>query len=198
MIQYLIVNKDNFNEMDFSEISRIHYKSLSYRSVLTLYGEHFLTEIYKIIVEKQIGFLVIAKDEHIFGFACAITDNSRLMKTLLLSLNKLIFKMITAIIKRPLLLFKTLEMFKYSSNAKETKCELLSIAIEEEYRGNKIGSKLLLYLEKEFKKLHINKYQVTVHTEMINSNNFYKQNNMRLSNTFNMLNTQWNLWVKKI
>lgn len=198
-MNYMAISQDNCNEINFSEIATIHYDALSYRSNIALYGKDFLAEIYKIIVSSKIGFLVIAKDaDTIIGFTCGIIDNSKLMKILAFSWYKLIFKMFIAVCQRPMLIVKTIEMLKYSASFSKVRSEMLSIAVEEPYRGQKIGFFLVSELEKEFLKRKIDTYQVTVHSEMIQSNNFYDKNQMQISNKFIMLNTEWNLWIKKI
>lgn len=198
-MDFLTVSQNNCKEFDFGEIATIHYDALSYRSIIALYGKDFLAEVYKIIICSGTGFLVTAKDKDaIAGFVCGIIDNSKLMRKLARSWYTLIPKMFNALIKRPMLIIKTIEMLKYSTSFSKIHTEMLSIAVKEQYRNNGIGFSLVSELEKEFLQRGIDTYQVTVHSEMVQSNNFYSKNQMQLNDKFFMLNTEWNLWIKKI
>lgn len=129
---------------------------------------------------------------------CGILDNSRLMRVLALSWYRLISKMIVAICKRPMLIIKTIEMMQYANNFSKLNSEMLSIAVKKQFRSNNVGGTLIARLEKEFAAKNIGSYQVTVHSVMEESNNFYYKNGMKIDRKFTLFDTEWNLLIKDI
>ena len=76
--------------------------------------------------------------------------------------------------------------------------ELIVIVTDSNYRDMKVGSKLVQILNGEFLKRNLHEYKVTVHDEMVKSNNFYIKNGMNLSASFMMYGVKWNLYVNQI
>ncbi len=112
---------------------------------------------------------------------------------------KYIYFVLLNIIKKPLSIIKVVETILYSKKQHSNiKSELIVIAVDKKFQSQGIGTGLIKELEKNFVSHNINEYRVTIHDEMINSNNFYLKNNFHLYTSFKMYNYKWNEYIKKI
>lgn len=197
-MEYKIIYHD---ESDFlKQAARLHYESLSYRSFITSFGENFLYQLYKGILQIHIGFFVCAiQDNQLKGFILGCFDSSKLILVVVKRLYIFFPLIISRIIKNPALMIKLYETLRYTNKSDERiKSELLIIAVKENYRSRGIGTFLIKLLNDEFKKYEIVKYKVTVHKDMHRSNDFYIKTGMKFLKTFYLYNLQWNVYVKNI
>lgn len=197
-MEYKIIYHD---ENDFlKQAAQLHYESLSYRSFITSFGENFLYQLYKGILQTHIGFFVCAiQDNQLKGFILGCFDSSKLILVVGKRLYIFFPLIISRIVKNPALMIKLYETLRYTNRSDERiKSELLIIAVKENYRSRGIGTFLLKLLDDEFKKYEIVKYKVIVHKDMHRSNEFYVKNGMKFLKTFHLFNLQWNVYVKNI
>lgn len=198
MVQYLTI--DYPDEELLRSATIIHINSLSYRSFITQFGEEFLYQTYKLIVQSKNGFFVVAKiNNEVIGFLCFVIDDKKIITNVLKNFYMLLPQIILNCLKDYRSLRTVFMSFLYFS---KSKCaidqELLIIAVKEEYRSGKIGSSMLDILENKLNSMGINQYKVTVHKEMVKAVNFYFNNGFKLENQFIMNNTVWYVLTKRI
>ncbi|MEW6097393.1 MAG: GNAT family N-acetyltransferase [bacterium] len=197
-MKYEIINKI---EKDYlKQIVKIHYDSLSYRSFITNFGESFLFQLYISILKKKLGFLVCAsEDNQVIGFILACIDSSKIFPLVFKKFYIFLPLIIGGILKKPNLILNLLQTFLYKNKAiTNIKAELLVIAVKENYRSKGLGGSLLKLFEDRFRELGIERYKVTVHKDMLASNNFYLNHSMKLLKTFNLYGVTWNVYVKDL
>lgn len=179
------------------EAARLHIGSLSERSFITAFGEPFLVQLYTGLVERRIGFLVVARDDGgLAGFVLACLDSGRLMS--LVAGSPLTFARIVAptLLRRPWLVAKVVETAFYGRRERsDVAAELLVIAVEPAHRSAGVGRRLLSALRAELRSRGIMAYKVTVHDEMATANRFYVENGLRWSGSFRLYGVRWNLYL---
>lgn len=178
----------------------LHIQSLGYRSFITQFGPRFLRNIYKIILSSKIGFICYAKEEKkLLGFICVIFASRQLFPALVKRLPILLPSMLKGILDDLSLLKKTFGSVSYGKNTQaEIPCELLVIAVNPDFRSQKIGERLLQSAEDFLAQKKIRRYKVTVHQEMAASRRFYEKNGFSLADTFKMNDITWCEYVKAI
>lgn len=191
---------DNNNDKILEEIVQLHINSLGYRSFITQFGNEFLLNIYRIILNSKIGFIYyVEQDGVIIGFVCVIYGNKRLLIELSKNLKLFIFHVIKGILKKGKLFCSFLSSFSYvQKSKKDIPCELLVIAVHPLFRSKKIGQRLVQLVDEELVHQNIYEYKVTVHKEMVRSREFYQSNGFCLFDEFEMNDTRWCIYNKKI
>jgi ribosomal protein S18 acetylase RimI-like enzyme len=197
-MRYYLV--DSIDEDALNHAARLHYESLSYRSFITSFGPRLLREIYHDLLKYKLGFLVFAEQENkIQGFVLGCKDTSRLFQMIRKHFLKYFGIIFSPLLRKPSSIKKILETLLYPGKEQcDLNAELIVIAVDLNARAQGIGTELVLQMEKEFTKMHIDQYKVTVHEEMTKSNNFYLKNGFKLNRRFIMYNIPWNLYTKKI
>jgi ribosomal protein S18 acetylase RimI-like enzyme len=188
------------DETLLKQAADLHYKTLGYRSFITSFGREFLYQIYRGILEYRLGFFIFANsNSKLEGFILGCTDSTKLISIVVKKIwifSKLI---IPALLRNPRFIGKLVSTILYPQIERvKTKGELLVIVVEARCRSKGIGSTLVEKLDDEFSKRGIQEYKVAVHREMTKSNDFYFKKGMKLSKTFNLYNTQWNIYLKNI
>lgn len=183
-----------------SAAARLHLAALSDRSFITLFGERFLKEIYRGLIERRIGFLVIARDTAgLAGFVLACTESARLMSVVTGSPLMFARLMAARVIRHPRSFRKVLETAFYGRRERSVlTAELLVIAVEPRYRSTGVGRALLGELRAELRSRGVAGYKVTVHAEMIAANRFYVENGLRLAGSFRLYGVRWNLYADEL
>ncbi len=182
----------------FSQIAKLHYDSLSYRSFITLFGVDFLRKIYEAIVMERLGFFVVAVETNALkGFLLGLTDSTQLTKIIFKRILNFLPMLISGLIKHPGAIRYLWETVFYADKeGGEIKPELLVMAVQEEHRSQGIGSALVRKLDEEFRKKGIHHYKVTVHQEMKRSIHFYERNCMSFKKPFRLYGHVWNVYVR--
>lgn len=184
-----------------SDIAAIHADALS-KDFLPSLGVSFLTELYKGILELNLGFGFVAKDKNtIQGFVLATKDMQKMLKTVFFKRTfPLGRKILPALLKNPLKILKIFETFTYSGKESKTKTksELIVVAVDRLFRNQKIGSNLLLTLDHEFVKQKVKEYKVTVNADNLGAIKFYKGNGFKFAYRFSLYRKEWNLLIKKL
>ncbi len=187
-------------DTDLGEVVRLHESALGYRSFLTLFGVEFLERLYRVILERGLGFLVVAQEGgRLLGFILASTDSARLLSVVWRAPHRFIPVAVRALLRNPRLVRSTFETLLYARKEQsEVKAELVVIAAAEGARGRGVGSALVRRMEEAFAERGISRYKVTVHREMSGANRFYLKNGMGLERRFVMYGVEWNLYTKAI
>jgi ribosomal protein S18 acetylase RimI-like enzyme len=179
---------------------RLHYDALSYRSTLTIFGERFLHELYRALLDEHNAFLVAAHEgAELRGFILGSIDSARMMSAVPRRWYRFAPLMAPALLTRPLLWPRMLQTLFYArKEGVDVQAELVVIAVVDGQRGNGIGRQLLHAFDGELARRAIDRYKVTVHEAMTQSNRFYTQNGFQLASTFSMYGVPWNLYVQQV
>lgn len=192
---------ENYDDILVKQAVVIHYASLSYKSFITSFGIGFLEKIYRMILTSSTGFLLLAldKDNDVKGFILYTLDTGTMFRLFFQNLHVFWISIVGSILKKPTVIFKLFQTLFYpAKEGVDIKAELLSIAVKDEYRSKSIGAKLVEHLDNEMVSLGIREYKVAVLQNMERSNHFYGRLGFQLTNSFNMYNQRWNLYVRKL
>lgn len=177
---------------------QLHMAALSYRSFITSFGESFLLNLYRSILELRIGFLVVALDPpRVRGFILGCFDSSRLISIILR--KPLVFGpiMIPHMLRHPSSVLNALQILLYPSKLPSSvKAELVVIAVDEASRSQGVGGRMLELFDEELRSQGVLQYKVTVHEAMERSNKFYQANGFALKGKFDLLGVRWNSYVR--
>ena len=178
----------------------LHHEALSYRSFITAFGPRFLALLYRGLLRRGDGFLVVATEAgSLVGFILACTDSARLLSAVARSPLEVASVIVPALVRHPRLLTKLVQTLGYASRQSITvPAELLVIAVVPERRSSGIGRRLLAELRTELRARGIDAYKVTVHEEMAGANRFYAENGLRLAGGFRLYGVHWNLYVDQL
>lgn len=169
-----ITKKLTINEI--KQIADIHERILD-ESVLNHFGKKFLSILYqKIIKNKNNIVITLKKNKELVGFLVATTDSKNFYKDIITKgFWKLSYEIIKKTISNRKLFLETLIWsFLKSKKSKQPAC-LMFIAIDNQYQGAGFGSKMVDFLNKEFKKRNIFQYRVGTKANNKKSNGFYKK-----------------------
>lgn len=184
------------------DLAYLHFTCLG-KSFLSKLGINFLEILYKAMLPVKSGFTyVYEKDNQVVGFITGCYDANTFFKDIMRErMIDLIKATMIAIYKRPLFVKLVIGAIVYPNRFEEKiypKAELLSIAVDEKYRGNKIGEKMLQELISKYKESGVLEFKVGVKKEMQSANNFYIKNGFKFINTVKVLNDDMNYYKYKI
>lgn len=171
---------------------------------LTSLGTKFLSEFYGSIIKSRDGVAIGAYDEknELVGFAIGTRVKNGFYKNILKNnFVSLSFAASTSLIKRPKNIIRLIKSFLTTETANDNYlnyASLLSICVNPDKKGQKIGKHLLLAFESEIIKCSAG---ITLTTDKINNdyvNNFYVSNNYILTDHFNQGDREMNFYIKKI
>lgn len=184
-----------------ADIAAIHIRSL-FGDFLPSLGRPFLTELYKSILELNLGFGFVSQDKKtIQGFVLATTDMQKMLKTVFIKKAFILgVRILPAVIKNPSIITKIFETLTYSDKESKanSKAELIVIAVDSKFRNQNIGSNLLLTLDKEFVKRGVKEYKVTVNSNNLDAIKFYKRQGFKFAYRFFLYGREWSLLTKKL
>ena len=182
----------------------LHLRALGYSSFITLFGEEFLYELYRGLLEKGLAFLIVAeKGGELQGFILGSADGSRLNEAILARPVRFGLLMLPAMLRRPGIIVKALEIAFYGRRAEKTgelaaKAELVVIAVEDSTRSKGVGAALVGALERKFASDGVARYKVTCHEDMTRANAFYRKNGFAPQGSFPLAGFVWNLYSKDV
>lgn len=171
-------------KVDANDIANLHKQGIP-TGFLSKQSSSFLEALYSYLIKHEIVY--VAKDrEKVIGFIALSNNTSGLFKRFLKSnfilLTKFVLQNIFSIefIKKA---FETLFAPKKTKIdiANRDLPELLSIVVDEEYRGMNIGENLIISVEQELKQIGFEKYKVLVGASL-QANKFYRKNGFQLYN----------------
>lgn len=178
----------------------LHHTALSYRSFITAFGPRFLTVLYRELLRRDNGFLVVAtEDGALVGFILACPDSTRLLSAVVRSPFQVGSIIVPALLRSPRLLTKLIETLRYGGRLRvPIRSELLVIAVVPGRRSAGIGRQLLTTLRAELRTRGIDAYKVTVHEQMADANRFYADNGLAMVDGFRLYGVRWNLYVDRL
>jgi len=184
---------------DIDAIASIHSKDLN-KSFLGKMGYGFLKKLYFYMLEDPSFKCFVAENNSgIHGFASITLDSAefyrRIYKKQFFSLAK---QVMLRSLRQPFLLFKSLEIFLKASHKENLniKPELLSIAVEEGYRGQGLG-RMLVNTCLSFIKTKGEESIFVIVKPYIPANNFYKSLGFIDNGQIKLYGDVWNLyWIK--
>lgn len=170
---------------------------------LTSLGSDFLTKFYASIFRSKDGIAIGAFDNsnELVGFAIGAKTKKGFYKSLLKNnFTPLLFSAFFNLLKQPLKIKRLLQSFLTSETSNEEFIDyatLLSICVNPDKKGQKIGKLLLEEFENE---TLIYSKGISLTTDKYNNdyvNNFYVSNNYILNNEFSQGNRKMNFYIKK-
>lgn len=165
-------------------------------------GHRFLKVVYEGILELGLGFGFVAlEQDRAVGFVLASLDSGSLFKKLIarrwpaLSLWAGL-----ALLRRPYLAPQVLETFLYPKKGEQApyKSELISLAVREGNRGQRVGEALLKSLHEEFRLRGVDGYKVTVYKSNDGANRFYQKMGGQYALSFTHYGREWNLYTYEL
>jgi ribosomal protein S18 acetylase RimI-like enzyme len=171
---------------------------------LTSLGTNFLAEFYGSIIKSRDGVAIGAYNEksELVGFAIGAAVKKGFYKNILKNnFISLSFAASTSLIKKPKNIIRLIKSFLITETSNDNflnYASLLSICVDPEKKGQKIGKHLLQAFESEIIKCSDG---ITLTTDKLNNdyvNNFYVSNDYILTGHFNQGDREMNFYVKKI
>lgn len=170
---------------------------------LTSLGSKFLSKFYGSIIKSHEGVAIGAyEDDELVGFAIGARKKKGFYKTILKkNFISLSLAACSSLIKKPRNINRLLKSFLTTETSDDSFLHygcLLSICVNPEKKGQKIGKHLLQAFESEIIEFSSG---ITLTTDRFNNdyvNNFYVSNNYILTDQFNQGNREMNFYVKKI
>lgn len=171
---------------------------------LTSLGANFLNKFYGSIIKSENGVALGAYDEknELVGFAIGAKEKKGFYKNILK--NNFISLSLAAsisLIKKPKNISRIIKAFLTTETANSDSLNyatLLSICVNPEKKGQKIGKHLLTAFESEIEK---HSDGITLTTDRLSNdyvNKFYISNNYVLTDQFSQGNREMNFYIKKI
>ncbi|MBI4347052.1 MAG: GNAT family N-acetyltransferase [Elusimicrobia bacterium] len=182
----------------------LHLRALGYSSFITLFGEEFLFELYRSLLEDGLGFLLAAEEgDRLEGFILGSLEGSRLNQAIFRRPLRFGLLMLPTMLGRPSTIFHALQIALYGKRADRVgdpsaKAELVVIAVEESTRSKGLGARLVAELERVFRESGVSRYKVTCHEDMTRANAFYRKNGFELRGAFPLAGFVWNLYTKDV
>ena len=188
---------------DIKNISILH--QIAFKNFfLTSLGPDFLIQFYTSILRSKDGIAIGAFDNNnkLVGLAIGANTKNGFYKSLLKNnFIPLLFSAFFNLLKQPLKIKRLLQSFLTSETLNEeflNYATLLSICVDPDQHGHKIGKFLLKAFENEI----LNSSSgISLTTDKYNNdyvNNFYLSNNYILNNEFCQGNREMNYYIKKI
>lgn len=187
---------------DIKNISILH--QIAFKNFfLTSLGSDFLTKFYASIFRSKDGIAIGAFDNsnELVGFAIGAKTKNGFYKSLLKNnFIPLLFSAFFNLLKQPLKIKRLLQSFLTSETSNEefiNYATLLSICVDPDQKGKKIGKLLLEAFENETLNYSSG---ISLTTDKYNNdyvNNFYVSNNYILNNEFSQGNRKMNFYIKK-
>ncbi len=191
----------DFDDGLVRQVARLHLKAISYSSFITDFGEGFLFELYRALLEMRLGFLIVALDgTRLEGFVLG-TDGSNLNQAVLRRPWAFMPSMLPAVLRKPSLVPKIIAAAFYGDKTlgiTDLRAELVAIAVEESTRSRGLGKNLVLALDSEMRARGVTRYKVTTHTDMTRANKFYLANGFQLEGAFPLAGFTWNVYSRRI
>jgi ribosomal protein S18 acetylase RimI-like enzyme len=168
------IEKIGLNDVD--QISRLHQNYME-KGFLSSLGTKFLGKLYEAMIKSKIAFCIVACDEsRIVGFVSGTKNTGHFYKEFIrkyyLSVLMLLLPKVINL-KNLQKMFETL-FYPVKQEYSLPDAELLSIVVDEDYRGKGIGKDLFKKFLEEINSLSINKFKVVVGEELSTACRFYE------------------------
>jgi len=185
---------------DAKIIARIHRKSIK-TGFLSTFGDKFLTRLYEFIISSNYCVCYINRlEEKPVGFICISLNSKKMYNDFLkknLYLATIIFTKNVLSVNR---LIKVFDHLFYNSKKRNLpNAELLSVAVIEDFKRKKIGSKLFNEAMSYFQRNNVNNFVITTGADNIESNEYFKRNKCKLIKKVSIhRNQNSHIYIKKI
>jgi GNAT superfamily N-acetyltransferase len=184
--------------------AHLHARALS-GDFLPSLGEGFLRVFYRQALEQGLAFGHAWNEAgQPVAIVLASRDTSALFRKVVRSAAvPLARAALPAVRKHPKLLLKVAETFLYpkrerTAGPQQVTAELLVIAVDEAWRGRKIGETLVHALDGSFCQSGVPVYKVTVLQANAGANRFYRRLDFAPAGEFKQYGKMWNLYVKEL
>lgn len=148
----------NENKRDFDSIARIHIDSME-GGFLTQFGISFLSRLYRGISASQHGFVIVWQQQgRILGFIACSYDTKKMYNDILWSQGIGLLFSIMPLLTSCSIIRKAIETTLYPSRKAKMRLprsEILSFAVDAQFRGRGIGTILFHGMADEFRKRRI-------------------------------------------
>lgn len=177
---------------DIITVSKIHTQELP--GFLSEMGATFLENFYLASLGVSTMFtLVYLYDNRVVGLATGITHSKGLFKVILEKrFIQFIYIILIHIITHPSSLRKIFTVITYPGISTDH-AELLTIAVDRRFRDRGVGKRLTVEIVREFKKMRIKRFLVSVY-DRLPSNEFYKKMGFQYKRSFDFLGEKMNYY----
>ena len=175
-----------FSRKHCADIVKLHRSGIK-TGFLSTTGDVFLRTLYNAISRSPFSRIYSAIDDDsgkTVGFIAGALSTSAMYRYIILRYCMVFFILLLPDIFKTSNLMKILETLFYSHNKKESRdegkgtapcrAELLSIVVDEKFRAQKIGKKLVESLERYFTENGVHDYKVVTYSKDANANTFYQ------------------------
>lgn len=185
-----------YNQQEIDNLVNLHWQTLK-ESTLNKFGKRFLIIVYKSIsLDANQILLVIENQGQIVGLAVATPNIKRLYNQII---NKNFFPLFFEVIKHslstPSLIIKTGKWLLAHSARDNCPAELLFIAVDKNYQGQGLGSKLIKKIIAEFHRNKIHQFKVGTWANNNLSNRFYVKLGFKFLYQKNVLGQIFNYYL---
>jgi len=181
---------------DIPQVVKIHRDEL--HGFMSELGEKFLAKFYKVSLDiPEIFTLVEIENEQVLGFVTGTIRVKGLYKEVISrDVFSFIWLSLNNLVTHPQNIVKMAKTLTYPGFVDDIP-ELLTIAVEKDYRNRGIGKKLFLQTAKEFQKRGFKKFRVSVY-DKLPANDFYKKMGCRFEKSFLFQNEKMNYYTYKL
>ena len=166
----------------FEEVAKLHFAGI-HLGVLPLLGERFLTRLYiELAQAPRTGLWGAVEAGKVVGFLCGCVDVRATYRAVFLNNWIALLLLASRSLLRPQVLRKLPAVVWYawrpkkSSAEDSTEAELLAVAVDESYRGQGVGRRLVQVFEESLFAWHVRgSYRVATNIDDPNSNRFYER-----------------------
>lgn len=166
------------NSSDCQSIAELHKRNLD-QSFLGTLGVNFLRLLYQALVLYPGGFLIIAAEsDEIVGFVSGVDNVKKFYKFFIgKKWPQAIFTLLPNLfsINNLKKIFETSRYGKHQDDIIAPDAELLSIALDEKYRGRGISAQLFERLAREFTTGGIHQFKIIVGASLLPARKFYQK-----------------------
>lgn len=171
------MNVEKAKDFEIENVACLHREYIK-SGFLSSLGLPFLALMYRSMSNSDNAFCVVAKDNNlIIGFASGAISVGAFYKDFLRRNFIKVSMILLPKIFNIRFVKKIFETLFYPARKEQNlpKTELLSIVVDENYRGKGIAQKLFVKLEDEFRSRNIKQFKVVVGSKLIAACKFYEK-----------------------
>lgn len=164
------------NDDIYMQVAKLHIANICHGFLSTL-GIGFLSLMYETIDRNTQSVLLVSKeDNRIVGFVAGTSNMRSIYRQMLCSWFRL-FLYLCPILFSPKKIWRIIEILRYSSNHDNDlpTAELLSIVVDQDYRGTKCAENLYQRLTEHFLKRGFTSFKIVVGASLVIAQRFYNR-----------------------
>jgi len=175
----MVYRDSGLTQSDFIEVARLHCHGLPQGFLSTL-GEKFLSAFYQLIAESELGVVILAIAEgRVVGFVSGATCPRSITQTLWKE-RGLMVALLWNVIFSPKKIGRLIESRRYAlrdhPGLRECPAELLSLVVEESFRGKGVGRELFRRLRAWMRDKGVDRFKIMVGSALVGAQSFYEKN----------------------